>query len=141
LVAEPSRPHRTALVGSSRVVLALTQGLELLALFVVLPFVVAVGVIWFVSWRADGQTPPVRTSEVLATGDEASGEIVNIKTFGGFLDTRPMVRFALRVTADGEPFDLDVTQSIPRSTLRDLSRGDVVKLRVTRDRRAGAIVL
>jgi hypothetical protein len=121
-------------------VLALTQGLELLALFVILPFVVAAGVIRFVSWRSREQTPPVRTSDVLATGQAASGEVLAIKNFGGFLDVRPMVRFTLRVADAGEPFELEVTQSIPRPLLRDIATGDVVEIRLTPDHQNGAIV-
>jgi hypothetical protein len=119
-------------------VVALTQALELLALFVLLPFVVAAGVIWFISWRSRDQTPPVRTSDVLATGDAAQAEILAIKTFGGFLDARPMVRFTLRV--EGTDERLDVTQSVPRHRLRELSKGDLVDVRLTPDHQNGAIV-
>jgi hypothetical protein len=121
---------------------AATQALELLVLFVVLPFVVAGLVIAFVSWRSGGGPPPIRTSEVLATGVPGQAEIVAIKAMTGFLDTRPMVRISLRVTAPGPgPFDLEVTQSIPRSLLRDLTTGSVVDVRLTPDHTAGAVVL
>ena len=121
---------------------AATQALELLLLFVVLPFLVAGVVIAFVSWRAGGGPPPIRTSDVLAEGIPGRAEIVSIRSMGGFLDGRPMVRIGLRVTApDPAPFDLEITQSIPRGLLRDLSTGDVVDVRLTPDHGTGAVVL
>jgi hypothetical protein len=124
------------------VVLAITQALELLLLFVVLPFVVAGLVIAFVSWRSSGEPPPIRTSEVLATGDPGSAQVVTVKPMGGFLDPRPMVRMGLRVRVGAtEEFDLEVTQSIPRGRLRDIKPGETVEVRVTGDRRTGAVLL
>jgi hypothetical protein len=121
--------------------LATTQALDLLLLFVVLPFVVAGLVIAFVSWRADGGAPPVRTSNILATGVVGEAEVVTVKPMGGILDGRPMVRIGLRVRAGtGAPFDLEVTQSIPRAVLRGLHTGDVVEVRLTADHSAGAVV-
>jgi hypothetical protein len=121
---------------------AATQAVELLLLFVVLPFIVAALVIAFVSWRSGDGIPPVRTSEILASGVPGEAEVICVKAMGGFLDVRPMVRIDLRVRADGgASFDLEVTQSIPRAVLRELSAGDVVEVRLTADHSAGAVVL
>jgi len=121
---------------------AMTQALALLLLFVVLPFVVAGGVIAFVSWRSKGGPAPVRTSDILATGDPGEAEVLTVKAMGGFLDARPMVRMGLRVQAGGSaPFDLEVTQSIPRGSLRDIRPGVRVEVRVTPDRSRAAVVL
>lgn len=123
-------------------VLAASQAVALLFLFVVLPFFVGGAVLWFVSWRWRGAAPPLRTSDVLASGDAASAEVLSVKPVGGFFDVRPMVRLDLRVTADDDaPFDVQVTQSIPRVLLSDLRVGDHVEVRVTRDRTAAAVVL
>ena len=121
---------------------ALTQSQALVLLFVVLPFVVAGPVILFVRWRWKGRPAPVRTSTILAYGDPARAEVLAIKPMGGFLDPRPMTRFSLRVTAGaGEaPFDLDVVQSMPRAVAREIRVGEVVEVRLTPDRSAGAIV-
>jgi len=120
----------------------MTQALALLLLFVVLPFAVAGGVIGFVSWRSKDDPPPVRTSDILATGDPGEAEVLTVKAMGGFLDARPMVRMGLRVQAGGAtPFDLEVTQSIPRSSLRDIRPGVRVEVRVTPDRSRAAVVL
>jgi hypothetical protein len=117
------------------------MGLDLLILFVVLPLLVVGPVIWFVSWRFRDATPPRLTSEVLATGEPARAEVTAIKTTGGFLDPRPMVRLGLRITSLDGPVDLEVTQSIPRDVLRQLRTGDVVDVRVTSDGAAAAIVI
>ena len=81
------------------------------------------------------------TSELLAHGVPAEGRIVGIKPLGGILDARPMVRFSLQVTDDsgGEPFDLDVVQSFPRSMVWEFRPGDIVNVRLSEDRSIGAI--
>ncbi len=140
MVAGAFRPHRHALVGSMAV-LALTQGLELVLLFLVLPIIVAAGVLWFVSWRNDTGTAPIRTSQVLATGTPATAEVTAVEMFGNFLDARPMVRLGLDVTLEGAHFPLDVTQSFPRTIAKMFRPGDTVEVRVTDDRQAGAVVV
>jgi len=121
--------------------LALSQSLALLLLFVVLPFAVAAGVIAFINWRSESGPPPVRTSELLASGERAEAEIVSVRPLGGFLDVRPMVKLRLSVRADGGPaFELEVVQSFPRPTSRQLRVGDRVEVRLSADRRAGAVV-
>jgi hypothetical protein len=122
-------------------VLALTQGLELVFLFLILPFVVAAGVIWFVSWRNDTGTPPLRTSQVLASGTPATARVTAVKMFANFLDARPMVHLALEVELDGSHFALDVTQSFPRMIAKAFRPGDTVEVRVSADRQAGAVVV
>ena len=120
---------------------AITQVQALVVLFVVLPFVVAAGVIAFVSWRSSDGPPPVRTSDILATGDPGEAEVLAIRSFGGLLDTRPMVRLDLRVTTVADPaFDLQVTQSLPRPYARALRVGDRVEVRVQPDRSGAAVV-
>ena len=121
---------------------ALTQVQALVLLFVVLPFVVAGAVIGFINWRSSSDPPPVRTSTILATGEPGDGEVLAVRSFGGPLDTRPMIRLDLRVTTAGQPaFDLQVTQSLPRPYARELKVGDHVELRVLPDRSAAAVVL
>jgi len=122
-------------------VVAMTQVQALVLLFVVLPFVVAGAVIAFINWRSSSAPAPVRTSTILATGDTAEGEVLAIKSFGGLLDTRPMVRLDLRVSTAGErAFDLQVTQSLPRPFARALRVGDRVEVRVLPDHTAAAVV-
>jgi hypothetical protein len=119
----------------------MTQVQALVLLFVVLPFIVAAAVIGFINWRSSSDPPPVRTSTILETGEPGEGEVLGIRSFGGLLDTRPMVRLDLRVTTPGSPaFDLQVTQSLPRPFARALRVGDHLELRVLRDRTAAAIV-
>jgi hypothetical protein len=111
-------------------------------LFVVLPFAVAAVVIPFVAWRHSSDPKPVLTSEILAHGIRAQGEILSVRQLGTILDLRPMIRFALRVTASGEdvPFELEVIQSLPRYAVRDFRPGDHVEVRLTADHSAGAVV-
>ena len=119
----------------------MTQVQALVVLFVVLPFVVAGGVIAFVSWRSSADAPPVRTSTILSIGDPGDAEVLAIRSFGGLLDTRPMVRLDLRVSTPGDaPFDLQVTQSFPRPYARALRVGDRVAVRVLPDRTAAAVI-
>lgn len=114
-------------------------------LFVVLPFALAAVVIPFVAWRHRGDPKPVLTSDILATGVRGRAEIVSVRSLGSVVDLRPMVRFVLRVTAvdgtGGEPFDLVVVQSVPRSLVAVYRPGDTVEVRLTPDRTAGAVVL
>jgi hypothetical protein len=108
---------------------------------VVLPFLVAGLVIWFVSWRSSHKPAPIRTSTILAEGQSAQAEVLSVKSLGSFLEVRPMVRFVLRVRADSdEPFDLEVIQSLPRGAVRDFHAGDVIEVRLTPDHSAGAVV-
>lgn len=117
-----------------------TQALVLL--FVVLPFVLAGVVILFVAWQHRGDPKPVLTSEILATGVRARAEILAVRNLGNILDMKPMVRFVLRVTEeDGDQFELEVIQSIPRSLMGVYQAGDTVEVRLTPDRSAGAVVL
>jgi len=119
----------------------MTQVQAVVLLFVVLPFIVAGAVIAFVNWRSSSGPAPVRTSTILATGEPGEAEVLAIRSFGGLLDTRPMVRVDLRVTSPGPgAFDLQVTQSLPRPFARSLHVGDRVEVRVLPDRSAAAIV-
>ncbi len=122
--------------------LGATQTQALVVLFVLLPFPVAGAVIAFVSWRSSSDPPPVRTSVILADGHRAQAEVLSVKALGGFFDLRPMVRFSLRVSAgpDDAPYDLEVIQSLPRGAAWEIHPGDVVEVRVTADRSAGAVV-
>ena len=149
-VSAPARGRREPTLDSiSFAVAALTlattlssnQSDELIFLFVVLPFLVAGLVIWFVSWRSSHKPAPIRTSTILAEGQSAQAEVLSVKPLGSFLEVRPMVRFVLRVRADSdEPFDLEVIQSLPRGAVRDFHAGDVIEVRLTPDHSAGAVV-
>ena len=116
--------------------------MALVLLFVVLPFVVAGVVVAYIWWRSSGGPAPLRTSDVLATGEPAEAEVLSVKAMTGPLDVRPMVKMGLRISLGGQPaLELEVTQAMPRSRLRDLRPGDVVEVRVTADRAAAAVVL
>ncbi len=132
----------SALQTSIASLFGLSQAQALVVLFVVLPVVLAVVVLLFVSWRTSGDPKPILTSDILAHGLPGEGEILSVKALGGILDIRPMVRFVLRVTAepDEEPFDLEVIQSLPRGVVSEFRRGDVVEVRLTPDRSRGAVV-
>ncbi len=131
------------MAGPSLLVGALSQGVALLGLFVVLPFVVAGAVIVFVSWRSSRGPAPLRTSEILASGDRAEADVLSVRNLGTVLDVRPMVRLDLRIRMGGSaaPFDRSVTQSVPRAMVRDLEPGAVVEVRVTPDRADAAVVV
>ena len=106
-----------------------------------LPIIVAVVFVpLMVRWLSKGPTP-ILTSELLATGTPAEGRVLSVRTLGNILDVRPMVRFDLEATVDGggEPFQLQVVQSFPRSVVGALKPGDIVRLRLSPDRSTGAI--
>jgi hypothetical protein len=111
-------------------------------LFVLLPFVVAAIIVPFVAWRSRNWPKPVLTSEILATGERATGEILSVKVLGTIVDLRPMVRLNLNVSpfTDEEPFELEVVQSFPRSVVYGLRPGERVDMRLTPDHAAGAVV-
>jgi hypothetical protein len=124
------------------VVIALTQSQALVLLFVVLPFLVAFPVLAFVSWRWKGRPAPIRTSTILQEGDPAEAEVLAVRHLGTLVDVRPMVRFSLRIRplTGGEPFELEVTQSMPRGVARQIKVGETVDVRVMPDHSAGAVV-
>ena len=94
-----------------------------------------------VRWLSRGPRP-ILTSELLATGTRAEGTIREVRSLGNILDMRPMTRFVVEVTVDGgDPFELVVVQSLPRSMVGVLRRGDIVQLRLSPDQSAGAIEL
>lgn len=140
-------PLTTHVLTASLFGLSPTQAL--VVLFVFLPFALAALVIPFVAWRHRGDPKPFLTSEILATGVRGRAEIVSVRSLGSVVDLKPMVRFMLRVDAGGpdpdgsggEPFDLEVVQSIPRSLVGVYRAGDTVEVRLTPDRSAGAVVL
>lgn len=119
----------------------MTTTVALLLLFVVLPFVVAGGVIAFISWRSGADGPPIRTSDVLRDGEPASAEVLTVRNLGTILDVRPMIRVRIRISATGgDAFELDVTQAVARSEVRRIRVGERVEVRVLADRSAAAIV-
>lgn len=121
----------------------LTTAQALVILFVLLPFVLAAIIFPLVSWRSRGGPKPVLTSDILAHGEPGRARIVAVRNLGGVLDVRPMVRFTLEVRASGEndSFDMEVVQALPRSLVRDYRPGEIVDVRFTPDRTAGAVVL
>jgi hypothetical protein len=119
----------------------LSEAQALVVLFVFLPLALAAVVFPLVAWRSSGTPRPTLTSEILATGVPGEAEILATKVFGSIIDFRPMVRFRLMVRVGGdEPFELEVFQSLPRGVVHALRPGDLVEVRVTPDRAAGAIV-
>ena len=123
--------------------LALSQATSLLLLFVVLPVLVGPLVVMIVSRRAPDSPGQYRTSDLLRDGEPANAELLDSQVKGTFLfDPRPMVAFRLEVhRGDGEPFELTVTQSIPRAMLREFTPGMRLEIRLAADGSAGAIVL
>ncbi len=135
----------------------------LVVLFVLLPIAAGAVIVPLVSWRIKSTSPPVRTSEILANGIPVTARIVTVKTLGSILEVRPMVRFVVRVSppcsppwesfageqggpmgasggAGGEPFDLEIVQSLPRAVIGNFRSGDTVQAKLTADFSAGAIV-
>jgi hypothetical protein len=112
----------------------------LVIIFVLLPIVAGLVIVpLLVRWLSKGPRP-VLTSELLASGTPAEGRILSTRTLGNVLDIRPMVRFDLEATVEGaEPFELQIVQSFPRSTAGVFRPGDIVRLRLSPDRSAGAI--
>jgi hypothetical protein len=124
------------------VILATSQQGALLLLFVVAPLVVGVVVALLVSWRSPTVPPGHRTSELLAHGEPALGEVVTLRKLGSVLDVVPMVGVRLRITSGtAGSFEVGLTQAIPRRVLRDLHPGAVVNVRLAADRSTAAIVL
>lgn len=121
-------------------VLAVSQGVVLLLLFVVLPLVLAVGVAALVQWRSQPFPPELRTSSILRDGDPAEGELIDWRSPAqSFLDRHPMVTFRVAVVG-AEATEIHITQSVPRGVLRRLERGMTVPIRLSADRAHGAIV-
>ncbi len=113
-----------------------------MVLFLLVPFGVAAVVVPLVAWRSSKGPRPVLTSEILASGDAAEAEVLSVRTLGGFLDPLPMIRFRLLVTVDpdDEPFELEVVQALPRGAAGGFRTGELVEVRLTADRTAGAVV-
>jgi hypothetical protein len=111
-------------------------------LFVGLPILVGLVVMSIVHWRSEPVAPGMRTSELLATGELATAEVLDVRTAGGFMDPRPMVGFKLLVTPSaGDPFQLVVVQPVQRDKIRRVGRGTLVDIRLSADRTAAAVVL
>jgi hypothetical protein len=108
----------------------------------VLPFVLAGVIIPLVAWRSRNWPKPMLTSEILATGEPADGEIVSVKNLGTVVDLRPMVRVVLNVSPrdGGERFELEVVQSFPRFFVYSLKPGERIEVRLSPDRTSGAVV-
>ena len=122
-------------------VLAVSQGVALLFLFVALPLVLAAAIAWLVQSRSEPFPPELRTSSLLRDGQPAEGTLLDWRSPAqSFLDRHPMITFRVSIAAD-VPFELDITQSIPRALLRSLEKGDMVDVRLSADRTVGAIVL
>lgn len=112
-----------------------------MVLFVLLPIVVAAILVPVMVRLLSRGPTPMLTSEILAHGDPAEGTVVSAKSLGNLFDVRPMIRIDLQVTTGptDEPFPLQVVQSFPRSMVGVFRSGDVVKVRLSPDRTAGAI--
>ena len=110
----------------------------LLLIFIVLPIVVTPFVVSFVARRSPDVPVEHRTSWLLDHGEPMEATLVSWKNKGPFmLDGHPMVAFKLDV--DGAP--VDITQPVSRAVVSRLSEGMTLDVRVSPDRRAGAIVL
>ncbi len=115
----------------------------LVVLFIVLPIAAGAVIVPLVAWRISSSgPPPIRTSELLSSGIPVIAQIVSVKTLGSILEVRPMVRFVLRVqtSPDGDPFEIEVVQSLPRSVIGGFRSGDMVDARLSADLSAGAVV-
>ncbi|HVE95208.1 MAG TPA: hypothetical protein VNB24_09820 [Acidimicrobiales bacterium] len=121
-------------------VLAVSQSVALLLLFVVLPLVLAYVIARLVQWRSEPFPAELRTSTILRDGDSAEGELIDWRSPAqSFLDRHPMVTFRVAV-AGREQYEIRITQSVPRGVLRHLERGMTVPIRLSADRTHGAIV-
>jgi hypothetical protein len=122
-------------------VFGLSQLQALVIIFILLPIVAAAVLVpLMVRWLSRGPKP-ILISELLAHGIPAEGKILTTKSLGNIFDFRPMVRFNLQATVEAgeEPFELEVVQALPRSMVGVFRPGDIVKLRLSPDRSAGAI--
>jgi hypothetical protein len=121
--------------------LGLSQAQGLVIVFVILPIVAGAIIVPLLVWRLSKSPRPMLTSELLAQGTPAEGTILNVRSLGNVLDSRPMVRFRLRVTVEAGdvPFELEVVQAFPRSMVGVFRPGDIVRLRLSPDRSIGAI--
>ena len=117
----------------------MSLGTALLLLFVVMPVVVAVGVVALVKWRSPDVPAEHLTSELLRDGTPAKGTLVEWHITGqSFLDRRPMVDFRVALRED-EP-EVSITQSVPREVLHRMKPGMPVDVRLSEDGSAGALV-
>lgn len=109
--------------------------------FVVAPIVAGVILVPLMVRLLSKGPRPMLTSELLAHGSRAEGQIVRVKSLGNILDVKPMVRFDLEVSgaAGEEPFALQVVQALPRSMVGVFRPGDIVRVRLSPDRSTGAI--
>ncbi len=126
--------------------LALSSGTSLVLLFFVLPVAVGGIVMTLVSRRGPQVPAENRTSALLALGELAEGQVLDLRRLGSPLDLRPMVAFRLEVhpIATSEPFpsfELVVTQAVPRHLAARLRPGLSLSVRLSRDHSAGAVVL
>jgi hypothetical protein len=119
-----------------------SSGTVLVLVFIVAPLVLAPIVIGIVARTSPEVPPELRISELLEHGEAAQAELLEWKRRGPFLfDSRPMVAFRLSVRAAGEPFELQLMQSVPRHFFNRLSKGMTLQVRVSPDHTAGAIVV
>lgn len=116
--------------------------MALLFLFVVLPVFLALAVAALVQWRSAPVPAELRTSDLLRDGTPGEATVLEWRTPGqSFLDRRPMVTFRLSLAGPGhESEELHITQSVTRDVLRSLEPGMTVDVRLSPDRKAGAIV-
>ena len=121
-------------------VVAVTQSAALVFLFVILPFVLAVVVAWFVERRSEPYPAERTTSVILREGTPAEATLADWRLPPqSFLDRHPMVTFDVEVHGDA-PTAMQITQSVRRAVLRSLEKGMTVDVRLSPDREAGAIV-
>jgi hypothetical protein len=120
----------------------LGQSASLLVLFVALPIAVGVAVMSVMARRGPVAAPGTRTSELLATGEPADADVLELRKLGSIFDQRPMVRLRLEVhPAAGDTFELTVVQSLPRRVVGTLTPGTRVQARLGPDHTTGAIVV
>jgi hypothetical protein len=118
------------------------QTISLLVLFIVVPIAVGVGIMTVMTRRGPVAEPGTLTSELLATGEPAEAEVLELRSLGSIFDIRPMVRLRLEVhPATGTTFELTVVQSLPRRAARTLTPGTRVQARLGPNRTTGAIIL
>ena len=119
--------------------LAVSDGVALLFLFVVLPVILGLAITALVQWRSAPVPTEHLTSELLRNGTATEATLIDWSAPGvSFVDLRPMVTFRVALP-DRDPAEMLITQSVPRGALRSIREGMKVTVLLSADGTAGAI--